>query len=440
MNPTIKNNIIGFYEFNLLRIISSNYIFSFTQLKYFLRFTSSFIYNSIFFYFFRKNVIKSFNKNSKKFFVGLNLKEVFFKIIQLKNTTFPTLNSNFKLNSINFLYKKLNFSRKSKINNFLFFINEIIISNKIKPSIQLLLFLKNSGIIENSIFRNEIRISNIGINFTLDDPNLQFSKFLKIFSQKKFLLFNKIVNKNESFFSIFFFNDSISNKSNFYIRLDSILKNDILKLWVEIRKNIHLDTKLIHGFSSKYNYIFWFLHELKIIFFPRFSDKLFYSYNNLYEEQIKLINLISTKNQQKFAEKFHIIIESNYRIYVYNDKNANFLNKILLQFCDLIYNLPNLFVGEITKISINRAIKRKITTNSIIGFLKKNLHQICKSIPYTVLNQIRAWGLEQQNTIINECLIVFSTLQRRKKKKSYWNLKFTINKVGNKICILEKKI
>nr|UXY87576.1 TATA binding protein of transcription factor IIB-like protein [Cryptomonas curvata] len=438
MNLGIKNNMTGFYEFCLFRIIFSNYSFTFFQLKYFLKFTSSFVYSSIFFYFLRKNIFKYFYKSSQKFFLNLNLKELYYKIIHIKNTGFPTLNTSFKLKKSINLFKRLNFSRKPKITNFLFFVNEFITFNKVKPSIQLILFFKSSKIIENSIFKNEIRVSNMGINHTLDDPNIQFIKILEIFSRKKFLLLDNICKKNESFFSVFFFDDKISYKFDLYTILESVTKNDMIKLWIEIKEDMSLKAKLIHSFSSKYNYIFWFLHEIKVLFFPRFSDKFFILKNRLQLEKLKPNNLLSKKKRSKLAEKFHIIIESNYRIYAYNDNISNFLNSILLQFFDLIYNLPNLFVGEITKISINRAIKRKISTKSIIGFLEKNLHQICKNIPYTVLNQIRAWGLEQQTTIINECLITFSTLNKKKKKKFYWNLKFKPNKIKNKIYILKK--
>ena len=116
--------------------------------------------------------------------------------------------------------------------------------------------------------------------------------------------------------------------------------------------------------------------------------------------------------------------------------------KLLLQFSDLLYNLPNLFVGEITKISINKAIKSGISAKSIIGFVEKNLHSICKNIPSTVVNQIRAWELQRGGTSINDYLIIFKTFQKiknNKKKFLNWNIKIRLYKVKNKICVLQKK-
>ena len=176
---------------------------------------------------------------------------------------------------------------------------------------------------------------------------------------------------------------------------------------------------------------------MQILFFPRFSDKLFYCYTNICNKKIKTRKFNRKKISLKFPKNFYIIVETNYRIYVYNDNKSSFLNTILLQFCDLIYNLPNLFVGELTKMSLNRAVKRGINSKSIVGFLEKNLHGVCNRIPYTVINQIRAWTLQYKITGINEYLIMFSTFQE-KKKIVKWSIQLGLRKFKDNLNILKK--
>ena len=431
-----KSNKI-FYDFFLLRLVFTNYSFTYIQCKYFLKFCSSYIYNLFFFYLLRKKIFKYYSKNAKKFYIDLSVKDFFFKIAYIKNKPFPHLISTFKIKANFYLLKKLKLYQNIKKNNFLFFFNRIITFNQVKPSIQSILFLKNSKIIENSIYNNEIKLTNYGIRLILNNSNIQFLKLLEIFSQKNYLLVHK-TNKNiQGFFTIFFLEILITNKNNLYVNLNIITKNNILKLWFGIKKDVRLNAKLIHGFLNKYIYIFWLFHEIKILFFPRFSDKLFYSYNYLYNIKTQSNNLNHKQSVIKFPKNFYIIIESNYRIYVYNNNNSNFLNSILLQFCDLVYNLPNLFVGELTKMSLSRAVKRGINSKCILGFLNKNLHPVCKNIPHTVTNQIRAWGIQYKNTQIIEYLIIFKTFQKRK-KILLWNTNFKLRNIKNKINVLRR--
>ena len=436
--------INNFFELCLIRIFFTNFPFNFFEFKQFLKFCCSKIYSIFFSNMLSRNIFKCFHIKSKKVFLDISFKDFFLKVLYLKNISFPSLNSVFKLKHDLVLLQNSKILKKIKIKNLLFFFNDIILFNGTKPSIQFILFLKSCGMLENSIYRNEIRITNSGINFTLNEPNMQFFNFLENFSKKKFFLLEKRLNISKSFFTIFYTKYQFSPNFGLLKKFDRIKKENILEIWVRINKDLKLNAKLIHGFSNKCNYMFWFFHELKILFFPRFSDKIFYTCSSIFGSNKIRLNLSSNKKPiNKSTRNFQIIIESNYRIYVYNSNdNNNFLIKLLLQFSDLLYNLPNLFVGEITKISINRAIKNGINAKSIIGFVEKNLHSICKNIPSTVVNQIRAWELQREGTLINDYLIIFKTFQKIKnniKKFLIWNIKIRLYKVKSKIYVLQKK-
>jgi hypothetical protein len=439
-----KKFIINFYEMCLLRIFFTNYPFRLSEFKLFIKFFCSNIYRKFFSNMLSRNIFKLFHIKIKKIFLDISFKDFFMKVCYLKNISFPSLNPYFKMKHNLVLMRNLKVLRKTKIKNLLFFFNDIISVDGTKPSIQFILFLKSSGMLENSIYKNEIRITNSGIQFTLSESSIQFFNFIESFSKKNFLLFEKLSNNLTSFFTIFFTKYRLSNNFNLIKRFDIIKKENILEVWLRISNDLKLNAKLIHGFSNKYSYMFWFFHELKILFFPRFSDKIFYPHGNIINNNKIQSNSSNHKKKiLKFSRNFQIIIESNYRIYVYNSNDSNnFLIKLLLQFSDLLYNLPNLFVGEITKISINKAIKSGISAKSIIAFVEKNLHSICKNIPSTVVNQIRAWELQREGTSMNDYLIIFKTFQKvknNKKKFLYWNIKTRLYKLKYKVFVLQKE-
>jgi hypothetical protein len=439
-----KKFINNFFELCLLRTFFTNYPFTFVEFKHFLKFSCSKIFTTFFSSMLSRNILKGFHIKNKKIFLDISFKDFFLKEFYLKDISFPSLNLVFKMKRDLVLLQNSKILRKTKIKNLLFFFNDIISFNGTKPSIQFILFLKSAGMLENSIYRNEIRITNPGIHFTLSEPNIQFFNFLENFSKKNFFLLEKRSNITKSFLTIFYTKHRLSHNFSLFKRFDRMKKENILEIWVRISKDLKLNAKLIHGFSSKCSYMFWFFHELKILFFPRFIDKIFYPYSSISgSSKIKSNSSKYKKTIIKSTRNFQIIIESNYRIYVYNSNDSNnFLIKLLLQFSDLLYNLPNLFVGEITKISINKAIKSGISAKSIIGFVEKNLHSICKNIPPTVVNQIRAWELQREGISINDYLIIFKTFQKiknNKKKFLNWNIKSRLYIVKNKICVLQKK-
>jgi hypothetical protein len=149
-------------------------------------------------------------------------------------------------------------------------------------------------------------------------------------------------------------------------------------------------------------------YELCNIFTPRISDKIFFRPSRLYfigrERKIKKGSL-SKKLAFQQNNSLKIVVESNFRIYVYKKRET--LDDVLQQFSDMLYKLPNLYVGDITVRSINKAFKNRISGNNILTFIQRNLHFMCKKIPYNVIEQIKIWEFEKKNNII--CKIVFAS-------------------------------
>ena len=82
-------------------------------------------------------------------------------------------------------------------------------------------------------------------------------------------------------------------------------------------------------------------------FRPRSKDE--YSNNS---------NSVSAMQQSTTA---NIIVESNFKVYAYTD--SVLYRAILELFMRVDYILPNLFVGMLTRESLKKAFKKKITTS-----------------------------------------------------------------------------
>jgi len=80
-------------------------------------------------------------------------------------------------------------------------------------------------------------------------------------------------------------------------------------------------------------------------------------------------NILDNKKHVKY-----LIIESNLKIYAHTD---NQFEKAMLDFlCDIEYVFPNFIVGNITRNSIRRALKKGATSSSILSFFQSS----CKFI------------------------------------------------------------
>lgn len=98
---------------------------------------------------------------------------------------------------------------------------------------------------------------------------------------------------------------------------------------------------------------------------------------------------------------------------------------ILQQFSETLYQLPNLFVADLTVKSINKALKNGISGDNILSFVQNNLHHVCKEVPSNVIEQIKIWEFDKKNNFI--CRVVFaSNLNNLWTKSSIYNLNQTI--------------
>mmetsp|Transcript_53479 Transcript_53479/g.141812 ORF Transcript_53479/g.141812 Transcript_53479/m.141812 type:complete len:449 (+) Transcript_53479:4453-5799(+) len=390
------------YGLCLMRLFFINYCFSYIEFKFFLNIFSFKIYNIFFSRMSGTNVLVVIDR--KKIFVNNNYKECFFRIVYTKTTFFPKLISVFSSGKNRTFRNSLKkFNRKKSM--FFFLLNNIINSTKFAPNIQLILFLKNAGIIKNSVYKNEVKISYTGIKFLLNSLNLNFFKFFENFCNKISSIFEKKINFQNRKFYIFLYHEKVLNKMN-SLKLYVKRKKNLFEFLTEFQKNKVNTPKLIEELDEKTILLFSLFHQLKILFFPCFFDKIFYVFRSQKKKRKKVVYQLSKKIKTK--ECFQMIIESNYRVYAYN--NNTFLNKILIQFCDLIYNLPGLFVGEINKTSIHKAIHKGINAKNIISFILKNSHYIHQNSCNPIINQIRIWEFQQRKTSTHDCVMLMDNM------------------------------
>jgi transcription initiation factor TFIIH subunit 4 len=100
------------------------------------------------------------------------------------------------------------------------------------------------------------------------------------------------------------------------------------------------------------------------------------------------------------AEKF-VIVETNFRVYAYDASDIKVA--LLTLFVDLLYRLPHMTVGVLTRESVQRALDRGISAQQIVHFLQVHAHaemftNIANDhfpLPRTVGDQIYLWELER---------------------------------------------
>jgi len=150
-----------------------------------------------------------------------------------------------------------------------------------------------------------------------------------------------------------------------------------------------------------------FFRDLKLFLIPNLKSQIYFSYNHGKKSK-SLVKKEKEKFEGKYRLKnyngFTIIIESNYRIYVYKKKYIS--DSIFLQFSEILYSLPNLFVGELTEQSMLNAMSKGLGAVNIINFIKQNLHENCNNIPLSIIKQISIWELVKKQNRIIECLLI----------------------------------
>eukprot|EP01133_Synstelium_polycarpum_P013221 gene13221-15532_t len=104
----------------------------------------------------------------------------------------------------------------------------------------------------------------------------------------------------------------------------------------------------------------------------------------------------------------YIVLETNFRLYAYTSSTLQI--SLLSLFVKLLYKLPNLTVGILTRESIRTAFLHGITADQIIDFIRQNAHpNLVKSgFPDTVFEQLRIWESER-NRIIYKKGVLFNS-------------------------------
>jgi transcription initiation factor TFIIH subunit 4 len=73
--------------------------------------------------------------------------------------------------------------------------------------------------------------------------------------------------------------------------------------------------------------------------------------------------------------------------------------QVISEFAELLYQLPNLVVAQVTRESVLRAVDCGVSTQQIVGFLERNAHPLMAALtpvlPETVVDQMRLWAAER---------------------------------------------
>ena len=128
---------------------------------------------------------------------------------------------------------------------------------------------------------------------------------------------------------------------------------------------------------------------------------LFENFSNILDNKSKVLLM---KENVKY-----LIIESNFKIYAYTENN--FEKSILDFLCDIEYIFPSFIVGNITRNSIRRALRKGATAQSILKFFSLHSNNLMEfkseyngtvyNIPENVVQQIIIWE-EEKNAITSQ--------------------------------------
>lgn len=95
-------------------------------------------------------------------------------------------------------------------------------------------------------------------------------------------------------------------------------------------------------------------------------------------------------------ERF-LIIETNFRVYAYTESPLQIA--LVALFCEMLYRLPGMAVGIITRESIGQALMNGITSKQVINFVRTRAHTEMSNdspvVPPGVTDQIRLWEMER---------------------------------------------
>ena len=393
-------------------IIISKLIFTrkpiaFKKLRKFTKHISLVLFNLQLRYLFGKKLVKTVPSIKNYFLFRINTRQNMIKNFYRVRIIFPEARVNF----FRFLpYNGKDVEIRNSVFEFYRSINLLLPQKKKKavqdfPSLQKIVILKNLLTI-NHFNTNKSVIQYFSYpTFCFEKDVFVTSVFLKFFKKIPQFYFLKVSNSKKGFYRIF---NCLNYYSPDFIDLKFQTKYENILSFRTHFENFNL--KLAHClyyYSNNFNLIF--LCELCSVFSPRTSDKIFFDPFRFYiigKNRIHRKKGLSKKLIETKKNSFKIIIESNFRIYAYRKKNEEI--GILQQFSEKLYQLPNLFVGELTIKSMNKAFKHGISSENILMFFQNNLHWICKKIPPNVIEQIKIWEIEKNNNFIHEIIIASS--------------------------------
>ncbi|KAJ1464972.1 hypothetical protein T484DRAFT_1648860 [Baffinella frigidus] len=368
----------------------------------------------------KKKIFVLFKNLESKIFLDLTYQDYFNRLLYFDRMCFPKIRQIICLNR----FRKEYFIKKKPISIVCDKCNSNVFEKVLSRKIYLLSFLfmillKKKKLISGDLHQEQTKItfSTKGMNFFFrfnDNKGVEF--FLELYE----LFFSNLKKKNSLIkgfyprFTLIHF-----NKSGVFIRNKMSINLKDMYFITEAEKNLKKRKFQIFDFLPFVK--IYFFHEIKIFFIPRFRNGIFFSHS--YDNSFFLNKIIQKKNshfqEDKYSlqkKNFVIIIESNYRIYVYKKKNVP--NSIFLQFSEPLYFLPNLFVGEINERSITFAFLRGINSCNILNFIKKNLHGVCEKIPFSIIQQINIWEMnKKQNYIVEVILIKYPRILEQKTEK-----------------------
>jgi len=391
--------------------------------------------------FFRKKLVKIFLEKRKRFHIKLNFRQKLIKDLYRIRLIFPETRFNFfrffpftkdQSNRGNLTIKSYGddggvfFQKKKSSSGYFLGLQKLIILKVLKT---INYFYSDKNVIQYLSFSK----------FCFTPFFFKTSIFLN-FLEKNFskLFFQKIYFKN-CFYQLFEIKDY--NVPIFFDLKFETTYNTLLYL---NQKFNNFNLKLTHSYESySINFNLFLFCEFGSFFTPRISDKMFFKLHRLYFFQKRIsfpTNFLKKKICLNKKNLFKIIIESNFRVYAYKKKKTEI--DVLEQFSETLYHLPNLFVGDLTVKSMNKALKNGVSGENILSFLQDNLHQVCKKIPKNVIEQIKIWDLEKKKNFI--CQVILASNMGKiglKNFKNKSNQSITVHKRKNiRILIFERPV
>lgn len=121
----------------------------------------------------------------------------------------------------------------------------------------------------------------------------------------------------------------------------------------------------------------------------------------------RLAAALASKGKRALGEGF-LLVETNFRVYAYI---RNPLHVALLSlFAQLLYRLPDMAVGVITRESVSLAFANGITSDLILEFIEHHSHpemvnKVGPRGPPTVIDQLRIWESERDRVKYDDAVL-----------------------------------